>query len=1337
MAENVLFGGIGKAFKPKTSLLDRALNDLGNIASGFVPGMLELGSATINDAYAAAPFTPNKFKLPELGKGMAQGLWNESALPPLLLGSPGEALKRASERPVSALLDASLIPSGLSAGARLGVSTGIGRQAGLGFLGYDRVSNPIIAEQILSSSNKGVDGGGFISDLPAAIDLDNAGTVATREWLPNAGSPLRNFGGDLYLRRGRRTLTPGKQADVVIDGDYTREDMASLNYQTGRTEGLDQLDSMSTRYLSPKALRERNITLGEDPLLNMTKDRSSNETMAHIGDGLSFLLNKIPSNKWYSQEKRIGKGVVGQANSMSRLERDVAMSRVMSAMKDAAKVVAARMGIPEEEAKVRLANSDFLRSLSLKSLEELDAMISNYDGLAGLADEGAWSTANARPLSDLYESMGIRITNSEKGPDYAYHEDPQFNGVRLADFLSQMEPEIRRSRETIEIDADGNPILDENGVPKKRVEWTSPISFEVHSRNYRNAHRDYLDTKEIEQGVLTDQILNLAKAGHTMRLRNENTGEVIDLSEPNQMQFADPADFTEGMPEQGPTGLLLSDENMDRIFGGDDGAWTPVYAKTGVGDDVAARSIIRSMNESIANVRKARHFAETIGKHSNQYVKGYRMYGDNAGFEARSDSRQAGIAERLAEIRDNTLDPELDADEIRQFYSVLDDLRSRGAETQKVLKGDTLFDDAAQMSAEQRHANWARGDKQGHLSYDDAVFYPMVKEQSAPVGKRVDGVIGDDAIYEPWRKDDAIGDPLDVFLEGKFRTDWETVLNDFQRNRQYRVGHDIMKALSKMSLRISREQYERMKVHNREVTEAEAIEGKHFQGAYVAIPRDGAYSRKYAEMSDMLNGLKRDAAINGHNVEAIAEVQELARRFSMDRPDMVAESGNASDIPAAAIRVDGPLDDDVTVISADIYRAAYREMEISRRAMNAIVEMGTELWKYTVLHARFLSWMRNNIIGGHLMVGMAGGPKAYARSLAFRMSKDYEAMADLVKQEMPDVFASASSSQARAVNMKPADTKMGKLQRKAAPLSDFNSKFADDPVREMRLFQLMQEHFDSVNTKPEDLTIDVVRRYMEDDVLRLELARRTKTDMVDFSDMTEAEKRYLRSIFPFYSWMKGSTKATARMAGDHPGRVWAAGQFADMHEREMEEKYGHFVPDFAKAWWDPGEAGGLTVNTGGMNPFQTTVDFLAQGMSMVPNIPLPFSDESIRMGPSYRQFGSENILSGMHPAITGVIQGASGRDLFFGTPLPQNSFGSTFLGEQASIPPVAFLSKLIKNETGPDATTEYNPLLASGNYLAGIPLVDPRPGKVRSRGVDELNERYKSPLAWRELSLSD
>jgi hypothetical protein len=185
-----------------------------------------------------------------------------------------------------------------------------------------------------------------------------------------------------------------------------------------------------------------------------------------------------------------------------------------------------------------------------------------------------------------------------------------------------------------------------------------------------------------------------------------------------------------------------------------------------------------------------------------------------------------------------------------------------------------------------------------------------------------------------------------------------------------------------------------------------------------------------------------------------------------------------------------------------------------------------------------------------------------------------------------------------------------------------------------------------------------------------QLVQQVLDTLVDFGDLNHFERSVIRRIFPFYSWIKGATKATVRLAVQHPAKAEILSILGHNSEDDIQKLIGRaqkMLVDFlpAGAQNKAGEITGLT--TAGTNPWKTFADVWR-----------------FVVGAASRQLDTpaDNLFTGAGPVPTLALEAATRRDLYTGQELTSQYGLPGIFGEAAinSIPEVASAKRIISPE---------------------------------------------------------
>lgn len=1287
-----------------TSLLDRAVNNLSDTATGFIPGMAHIGATLGGDAVRLGTGNFSGFGTDDLLKSMGAGLRDNSFIPALATGHPIEALHRASDRPIDALLDASMIFPAMRVAnkAQMKVGGKLGNESmlndGARGLGMRRLDDDY-AINFRNAFDKDFDGFD-VKDLSAEIKFADGSSDALRNFIPTLGSDVANFGDmGTFVRQTKRTLP-----------------ISSLN----KVENAGAADELLNSFKENSILGGESYapSYGQDPARFLTKPRAMNESLAKIGDKTSELMGKIPAGR-FSSSSRIGRKVANAQHSLTNLDvdqRTVEHENLLRRTREELKAENPEKFAALDDTTLNDTIARLIIGRAASGLGHLDDAIGSYMSESRLKNLSANDLDNL--TMDEARNAGIYVEKidplDKKLADPYEHVYEDFDGNntqrRFGEFRNEFE-NVLRGKEA-----------------KYRVKVASDRQLEAWEK-----------ARRLEEGVdggmgARDQIAN-----HLEKWSGDGGMDDAAITLVDTVSGAT-SSLAPGIDAQSVAKKILEGELDVYVNKKPWIAANPKLAEEwGVSDLSGVQGTHADIGAAIYDYRNAARLRRIFDERNKYALSTEGLY--NGSLTPHSKAQEMGVVDRLREIQSDPNLPHVnvEGDAIQALFKHLDEIRDEGGKNYQEMVGENLLSDEVIKSNQARLAEWTGGDP---AKVEGNGFIPMSLEGNLNKNQFHDkqhaGNRGD-AFVDRRRSVMQAGDPLEVFLTGEWRTDAHLILDDYKRNRQFTAAHRLYEDLQGLGQKVHTEEAAQKLVDSKVAVRGSDIEnGAGHNSNFVLVGRDDFFQLDARNMRETLLEMAATAANNGDVTRA-----ELFRKaaHNVDMLDVTAQDMKVGREVHNAI-LDVPETSPYTLLPIDVYRAAIKETEAAKAALGGVYQTLTEGWKFMVLHTRFASWMRNNTIGAHLMAALAAGPMRYMKDIARLVSDpEYRAMYKSVVGDArnADLMGTGPASlmrKRRIIERDFRDLNMAqkawlKTQDVSAQLSEVNAKWADNPTRAIRMLQGMEDQLRVVGEltgKKQPLTPELVEKYMSDPDLRGELARRTGTELVDFSDMGAFERKVMTQFFPFWSWMKGSSKSFYSLAGNKPASIWGMDQIGQAGNERIEEQHGKFLPDFAQGFYDPGEAGGMVVNTGGMNPFVTPLDLGSATAGLIPDL-IP-GDRSLGM--SYRQYGSDNLLSNMNPIIGGAIQSLTGRNTYFGTPIPNMGVGSTMLQSQSGLPLYKLMEQLVKNETGPTSTRHTSRPLTLANY-AGISLLDPRWGNLTNRGVDEMNERFQNRYAVNEL----
>lgn len=601
-------------------------------------------------------------------------------------------------------------------------------------------------------------------------------------------------------------------------------------------------------------------------------------------------------------------------------------------------------------------------------------------------------------------------------------------------------------------------------------------------------------------------------------------------------------------------------------------------------------------------------------------------------------------------------------------------------------------------------------------------------------------------------REPSVGDPFYQFMHGHFSEDPSVYIDDAMHNMREEMHRSLAEQVEGIALKITPGQAQAwltgknpkgesidpsdLRMRNL-VAPADATDAKSLRKPFVII---GSNDPMYRHMALQSNFMQQYADnLRQEGAHAAARIIEQSAE-DLGLPGGIEDAGSKTIQQITSKKLDAVrkrqgAESKVYVVPRTFYDALETEVSRSNGAIYTMLKQGGDFWKTTVLHWRFPTWFRNNIVGSAMLLVMASDPQAAVKALS-RTSKTMVKLLDrpggkewlaTLEQSLAQVATGTGSSHLMRMRAgKKMDGVMGRYWRLMNQLGDLNAKVADQPWRLARADQIIGELADRMlteNPKLKSKSRDTLyRELLSDPAVRRHVTERTLGDMIDFSNLGRFERDYISLMFPFYSWLKGSMGVGARFLMGRPLRAAGMAQISETGDEWLEEEYGEFVPEYLRSNYllpdelQGGMPGDLMIGMGGLNPLESPVDTLQMGANL---LPWPRS----MGGPSYHETGPENIMNAMHPLFRAGVAGVTGSDPFFGTPVSGNhNAGVEALEQLAQVPPVKLVQDIAKPQSPRSIAVDSTPLQLANYFGTGLRGI--QPGPMLIRGQEEYLENY-------------
>jgi hypothetical protein len=341
------------------------------------------------------------------------------------------------------------------------------------------------------------------------------------------------------------------------------------------------------------------------------------------------------------------------------------------------------------------------------------------------------------------------------------------------------------------------------------------------------------------------------------------------------------------------------------------------------------------------------------------------------------------------------------------------------------------------------------------------------------------------------------------------------------------------------------------------------------------------------------------------------------------------------------------------MIPEKMYDAFMREMQPRKNV--PVLDQVIGVWRLAVVSPLRPAFVANNILGQSFLLGIA-----HASLKGFRSALQYGEFRKQILPHTGGVTGSGQSAMIRENSYLLRSGGQGRLARLSMKGRDANEwmgrlsqALTDDPYRRMAFSmeilpdarKLVKARRKAGTPGPEGGRYEMKHALDEllgDDVYLDRIERKVMDDLVDFDDLSPMERDVVRRILPFWSWIKGSSKLTIKLALDRPLYADMLMRVGQVGVENMQEDAGGALPDYMRGLLSLGDGGKdgidkMAVTTAQFNPFVTPGDTLDQ---------LGFLLGIKREGQT--PFNPSNPLSATNPVVKAAVARFTGRDPFSG-----------------------------------------------------------------------------------------
>jgi len=427
-----------------------------------------------------------------------------------------------------------------------------------------------------------------------------------------------------------------------------------------------------------------------------------------------------------------------------------------------------------------------------------------------------------------------------------------------------------------------------------------------------------------------------------------------------------------------------------------------------------------------------------------------------------------------------------------------------------------------------------------------------------------------------------------------------------------------------------------------------------------------------------------------------------------------------------------PLED-VRQISPADYKRLFGEFRPASEFVRRFYDRPTDFWRALTLNYR-PAWVVNNLVGQTLLYALhhsgPAGAKAYALAALNEAhvgkSERYfpeELRAGFIKTE------SATRSRApagvgqidRGVTSSLAHVRdlhglydvaraVGQVESHIRQrVNDINSALSDNVPRRAAWYRVVGQHrewlnrqldaqhtFDQLLTELEKAANDPTHGDVRLRELHDRLVQQVHNQLVDFNDLSEFERRVMRRVVPFYSWVKGINKALGHFAYHHPLKTLLMVEGGRANQQQLERVLGasasileNVVPIGHAV--DRGHGPEQDVlSTAGLNPLQTVADIAGKGEGFFRRTPESPADNPVLLA---------------NPIIQAIGEALYRKDAFRGSDLSTRGGAAGIVASQlATSFPEAVVAERLFSRQYPTTKQGKPHLTVPGASLHGVPF---------------------------------
>lgn len=332
------------------------------------------------------------------------------------------------------------------------------------------------------------------------------------------------------------------------------------------------------------------------------------------------------------------------------------------------------------------------------------------------------------------------------------------------------------------------------------------------------------------------------------------------------------------------------------------------------------------------------------------------------------------------------------------------------------------------------------------------------------------------------------------------------------------------------------------------------------------------------------------------------------------------------------------------VIPAAYAKALANDAASSVGLIRRLLTKPTKVWRDFALALKG-SFYFNNIIGNLVLGIVAYGPKYIPEVIFGGHLRSKSGLAARIHRALPDIDRGNINVLREWMHNEPAFGRLNPLRlvsQSADNIAEFMSKGTEANFRKAAAAMELKSEAARYAKEAGVSRAEAIDAILNDARAVDAIAEKVYGDMLDYSKLTPFERDYLRTVYPFWNFMREITRRTINLALDEPWKIAVMNEMSKVSMREQEDLFEGLrdVPPHLRGLMPIGmkRKDGTTpvVSMYAANPFSGAADNINQIGTLL-------SGDLAET--------AANPLAQMNPFVKSGLEALTGRDMFFDQPL--------------------------------------------------------------------------------------